>query len=80
MSLEDANSSDVTFVGMSGTVEESYPKEVFPNAEVRGIVTNDVGAWIGEVASARRTPHSWIRERSACSGPRSRTWNRACEC
>ena len=53
MSLEDANSSDVTFVGMSGTVEESYPKEVFPNAEVRGIVTNDVGAWIGEVASGQ---------------------------
>ena len=53
MSLDDVNSPDVTFVGMSGTVEESYPKEVFPNAEVRGIVSNDVAAWIGEVASGQ---------------------------
>ena len=43
----------VLFVGMSGTVEESYPKEVFPDAEVRGIVSNDVAAWIGEVASGQ---------------------------
>lgn len=53
MSLDDVNSPDVTFVGMSGTVEESYPKEVFPDAEVRGIVSNDVAAWIGEVASGQ---------------------------
>ena len=38
---------------MSGTVEESYPKEVFPNAKVRGIANNDVAAWIGEVASGQ---------------------------
>lgn len=52
-SLADLNSDKVTFVGMSGTVEESYPKEVFPNANVRGIAGNDVAAWIGEVASGQ---------------------------
>ena len=51
-SLEDLNDPDVTFVGMSGTVEESYPKEVFPQAQVRGVVT-DVASWIGEVASGQ---------------------------
>ena len=51
--LEDLNSGDVTFVGMSGTVEESYPKEVYPDANVKGIATNDIAAWIGEVASGQ---------------------------
>lgn len=49
-SIDELNSPDVTFVGMSGTVEESYPKEVFPEATVRGIATNDVAAWITEIA------------------------------
>ena len=51
--IEDLNKPEVTFIGMSGTVEESYPKEVFPQANVRGIVTNDVASWIGEVASGQ---------------------------
>lgn len=54
-SLDQLNASDVTFVGMSGTVEESYPKELFPNATVKGIVTNDVATWVGEVATGRAT-------------------------
>jgi len=52
-SLDELNSSDVTFVGMSGTVEESYPAEVYPEATVKGIATNDIAAWIGEVASGQ---------------------------
>ncbi|MGI9463827.1 MAG: substrate-binding periplasmic protein [Aestuariivirgaceae bacterium] len=52
-SMDDLNSSGVTFVGMSGTVEESYPKELYPNANVKGIATNDIAAWIGEVASGQ---------------------------
>ena len=52
-SMNDLNSSNVTFVGMSGTVEESYPKELYPKAKVKGIATNDIGAWIGEVASGQ---------------------------
>lgn len=51
--MEDLNSPDVTFVGMSGTVEESYPKELYPSARVRGIASNDVATWIGEVASGQ---------------------------
>ena len=52
-SLDQLNSGDVTFVGMSGTVEESYPKELYPAAQVRGVVANDVATWIGEVASGQ---------------------------
>ena len=52
-SLGDLNSDKVTFVGMSGTVEESYPKELYPDAKVKGIATNDIAAWIGEVASGQ---------------------------
>ena len=52
-SLEQLNDPNVTFVGVAGTVEESYPKETFPQAQVRGMVTTDVATWIGEVASGR---------------------------
>jgi ABC-type amino acid transport substrate-binding protein len=52
-SLQDLNSPDVTFVGMSGTVEESYPKELYPNAKVKGLATDNVANWIGEVASGQ---------------------------
>ena len=52
-SLDQLNSADVTFVGMSGTVEESYPAELYPDAKIKGIATNDVAAWIGEVASGQ---------------------------
>lgn len=52
-SLEDLNSADVTFVGMTGSVESTFPKEVYPEANVREIVTNDVASWIGEVASGQ---------------------------
>ena len=52
-SLEQLNDPKLTFVGVSGTVEESYPKELFPLAQVRGMVTSDVATWIGEVASGR---------------------------
>lgn len=51
--LDQVNAPAVTFVGMSGTVEESYPKELYPQAKVRGIATNDIAAWIGEVASGQ---------------------------
>lgn len=51
--LDDLNSPNVTFVGMSGSVESTFPKEVFPQANVRSIVANDVATWIGEVASGQ---------------------------
>ena len=52
-SMDQLNDPAVTFVGMSGTVEETYPAELFPNAKVRAIATNDIGAWIGEVAAGQ---------------------------
>lgn len=52
-SLDQLNSPDVTFVGMSGTVEESYPAELYPDANIKGLATNDIATWIGEVASGQ---------------------------
>lgn len=52
-SLADLDSPDVTFVGMSGTVEETYPKELYPKANVRALATDNVANWIGEVASGQ---------------------------
>lgn len=52
-SLQDLNSPDVTFVGVSGTVEETYPKELYPQAKVKGLANSDVPTWIGEVASGQ---------------------------
>ncbi len=52
-SVSELNSPDVTFVGMSGTVEESYPKELYPQAKVRGLATDNVANWIGEVANGQ---------------------------
>jgi ABC-type amino acid transport substrate-binding protein len=52
-SMEELNDPAITFVGMSGTVEETYPAELFPEATVRAIATNDIGAWIGEVAAGQ---------------------------
>jgi polar amino acid transport system substrate-binding protein len=52
-SMDQLNDPNVTFVGMSGTVEETYPTELFPDANVRAIATNDIGAWIGEIAAGQ---------------------------
>lgn len=51
--IADLDSPDVTFVGMSGTVEETYPKELYPKAKVRALATDNVANWIGEVATGQ---------------------------
>lgn len=52
-SLAELDSPDITFVGMSGTVEETYPKELYPKAKVRALATDNVANWIGEVATGQ---------------------------
>jgi polar amino acid transport system substrate-binding protein len=39
--LDQLNSPDVTFVGMSGTVEARYPKELYPKAKVKELVSDN---------------------------------------
>ena len=88
-SMDQLNDPAVTFVGMSGTVEETYPTELFPNAKVRAIATNDIGAWIGEVAAGQAdaafldpgtyqilVPRRWANA-CACSTPRTTSSNRS---
>ena len=79
-SLADLDSPELsTFVGQSGTVEESYPKEMFPKAKVRGVLTNGTSP-PGSAKSppARPMPPSLIPAPIACSRPRIRPSNSAC--
>jgi len=43
-SLEDLNSSSVSFAGVAGTVEAQYPKELFPKAKVNELATDQANA------------------------------------
>ena len=43
-SLADLNSSSVSFAGVAGTVEAQYPKELFPNAKVNELATDQANA------------------------------------
>lgn len=55
-SVEQFNDPKLSFSCMAGTVEEIYLKGLFPQVQVRGMVTNDVAAWIGEVGSPPAAP------------------------
>ena len=43
-SLDDLNNANVTFAGVAGTVEAQYPKELFPEAKVTELVTDQANA------------------------------------
>jgi len=49
--LDDLNNPDVSFAGVVGTVEASYPKELFPNATVNELVTDQANAGPSSVLS-----------------------------
>ena len=49
--LEDVNKEGVTFAGVAGTVEAQYPKELFPNAAVNELVTDQANAGATSVLS-----------------------------
>lgn len=52
-SLEELNSPDVSFAGVAGTVEASYPKELFPDAVVNELVTDQANAGPTSVLSGQ---------------------------
>ena len=53
--LEDLNSSEVTFAGVAGTVEAQYPRELFPEATVNELVTDQAGVGFTSVLSGQST-------------------------
>jgi ABC-type amino acid transport substrate-binding protein len=56
-SLDDLNSPDVTFVGMSGSVESIYPPEIYPKSKTNVLVGENVAAPTQEVLAGRATAH-----------------------
>lgn len=51
--LEDLNDPSVSFAGVAGTVEAQYPKELFPEATVNELVTDQAGVGFTSVVSGQ---------------------------
>jgi polar amino acid transport system substrate-binding protein len=51
--LEDVNAPDVSFAGVAGTVEAQYPRELFPEAQVNELVTDQANAGASSVLSGQ---------------------------
>jgi polar amino acid transport system substrate-binding protein len=56
-SLDQLNDPGVTFVGMSGSVESIFPKEIYPKAKVSVLVGENVAAPTQDVLAGRATAH-----------------------
>jgi polar amino acid transport system substrate-binding protein len=54
-SLEELNDPSVSFAGVAGTVEAQYPKELYPNATVNELVTDQAGVGFTSVISGQST-------------------------
>lgn len=54
-SLEELNDPSVSFAGVAGTVEAQYPRELFPNATVNELVTDQAGVGFTAVVSGQST-------------------------
>ena len=52
-SLDDLNSTDVSFAGVAGTVEAQYSKELYPEAQVNELVTDQANAGATSVLSGQ---------------------------
>jgi len=52
-SLDELNSPEVSFAGVAGTVEAQYPKELFPEAVVNELVTDQSGIGFTSVISGQ---------------------------
>jgi polar amino acid transport system substrate-binding protein len=52
-SIEELNDPSVSFAGVAGTVEAQYPKELFPNAVVNELVTDQAGVGFTSVVSGQ---------------------------
>lgn len=53
--LDGLNDASVSFAGLAGTVEAQYPKELFPNAKVNELVTDQANAGPTSVLSGQST-------------------------
>ena len=53
--LDGLDSPDVSFAGVAGTVEAQYPKELFPNATVNELVTDQANAGVSSVLAGQST-------------------------
>lgn len=54
-SLDELNSPDVSFAGAAGTVEAQYPKELFPEAVVNELVTDQAGSGFTALLAGQST-------------------------
>jgi ABC-type amino acid transport substrate-binding protein len=54
-SLDDLDDPSVSFAGVAGTVEAQYPRELFPNATVNELVTDQAGVGFTAVVSGQST-------------------------
>lgn len=54
-SLDQLNDPSVSFAGVAGTVEAQYPRELFPNAVVNELVTDQAGVGFTSVVSGQST-------------------------
>jgi len=54
-SLDQLNDPAVSFAGVAGTVEAQYPRELFPNAVVNELVTDQAGVGFTAVISGQST-------------------------
>ncbi len=54
-SVDELNSPDVSFAGVAGTVEAQYPKELFPEAQVVDLATDQAGVGFTAVLSGQAT-------------------------
>ncbi len=56
-SLDQLDAPDVTFVGMSGSVESIYPPQIYPKSKTKALVGENVAAPAQEVLAGRATAH-----------------------
>ena len=54
-SLDQLNDPSVSFAGVAGTVEAQYPRELYPNAVVNELVTDQAGVGFTSVISGQST-------------------------
>jgi cyclohexadienyl dehydratase len=56
-SLDQLDSPDVTFVGMTGSVESIFPPQIYPKSKTKALVGENVAAPAQEVLAGRATAH-----------------------
>lgn len=56
-SLDQLDAADVTFVGMSGSVESIYPQTLYPKSHTKVLVGENVAAPAQEVLAGRASAH-----------------------